>query len=203
MMREILVWIDLQGSVEIIERTLQRPLAHEYRSAIVEGHGRVWTNLERKVEVRHRAIVIALLNIGPAAGDKMGGRLRCDLEARIEGRNAKLVRAAVATANGIEIRYWLLFGNASASALVAGHYPVDREKEFDALIRSVVLSAKWDISVTPDILKRLPFTITPPPPLKLAGVEGDKVIYSEMGSMRPLRLGVMSVVKIFTVGKPA
>lgn len=124
--------------------------------------------------------------------------------ASIGGRDAVLVKGTQGSANGVDVKYWLMFGNATKSVLVTGRYSQEQEAKLEPIIRSVLLSANWNPEATPAWTARLPYTVKVPEGLKLAGTVGDRLLYTESGRMaRSVTQANMTLFVTSREGKPA
>lgn len=102
-------------------------------------------------------------------------------EVTIEGRDGVLVRGTQLGVDGIEVRYWLIFGNRQRSVIVSSHYPQDRDKTLMAPVREMMLSAKWNPEGAANPLMRLPFEYKLGEGMRLASNVGERLQYTETG----------------------
>lgn len=117
----VLIGIAFQCRIEIVEGALQRALAQEDRTTIVERDSKVGTQLECAVEILHRVVVVALQAIDPAAADERPGSIGVGIERRVKGNDGlvvvALLRQAITT-KPVGVRFRL------SSDLAVGDHPL-------------------------------------------------------------------------------
>lgn len=133
---------------------------------------------------------------------RVGGRTATWVQGRMPvGMRPSTVGINPSTEASGEGKQWMLVGNAAASVLITASYPLDRERELQDEMRTLLLGAIWEPGETPDVLQQLPFTVVVPGQLRLAGAAGGRVIHSEDGRVVP-RVNTMAMLTMLSSRNP-
>ncbi len=111
-----------------------------------------------------------------------GMRLIDATDVTVGGGPALLLRASQ-NANGLEYYKWMLvFGDDETTKLITCTYPVSEPKSLGELLKAAVLSAQYDVEVSPETAPDVGFSLTAAGKMKFTKEMSKLLLYTDDGA---------------------